>query len=436
MLAFAGCSSSTSNEIQDTSTIVVWHWLSDRVNVFDKLADEYQSLTGIKIKFELYAPTAAYTSKVRSAAQANKLPDVYGGGLFEMRDFAAFIKAGHVYDLTPFMVQHDNKWKNIFFDSGLALNSLPEGNEYNVTPGIYGAPIDINDIQMVYNLDLLKQAGWANDEPPATWEEFIQLGQMLKDKDIPGLVSGWGETWMLQCLADNFAWNIMGKEKIIATLQGKVPYTDPDWVKVFQLFKDMVDIDMFFPGSVTMVNKEAEQIFANNKAAVAFNGSWCVNVYDGMNPDLNYVAALPPRIDLNNKMYIWGGCTSFVVNDASANKDKAVEFLKWLTEDKQQEVMVLATNNIPASKASIGALKGNIKGFADDIENIVHPKLLPLEEYPLVTEAFNKGIQSIIIGEMTPEQVAENVQNTKEKEAKKAERFRKIREQRQKELNK
>src|SRR5438552_11546331 len=35
------------------------------------------------------------------------------------------------------------------------------------------------------------------------------------------------------------------------------------------------------PGVVTMINKSAEQTFANGKAAFAFNGSWCVNVYRG-----------------------------------------------------------------------------------------------------------------------------------------------------------
>ena len=37
------------------------------------------------------------------------------------------------------------------------------------------------------------------------------------------------------------------------------------------------------------------QLFANNRALFAFNGSWCVNVYKGMNPDLEYGAMLPPR---------------------------------------------------------------------------------------------------------------------------------------------
>jgi len=98
---------------------------------------------------------------------------------------------------------------------------------------------------------------------------------------------------MIDCLANNYAFNIMGQDKVLATIKGDVPYTDPDWIKVFGLFKDMQESGLLAKGIVTMVNKVAEQMFANGKAVFAFNGSWCVNVYKGMNPNLNYAAMLP-----------------------------------------------------------------------------------------------------------------------------------------------
>ena len=401
--------------------------MSDRQEAFEELADQYKEETGVKVKFELYAPTSAYTSKVRSAAQATKLPDVYGV-LMEMRDFASFIRAGHVYNLTSYMEENNSEWKNIFYENGIAMNSFSDGNQYNVQPGIYGVPIDINDIQMIYNLDLLEEAGWDITKLPSTWEEFLKLGDMLKKADIPGLVSGWGESWMIHCLADNFSWNIMSKEKIIETMKGNVSYTDPDWERVFELFLEMKEHHILFPGIVTMVNKEAEQIFATGRAAIAFNGSWCVNVYTGMNPDLKYAAALPPRVNLKRDMYIWGGTTSLVVNDASHVREEAVKFLRWLTGEKQQSYLAKETNNIPANKLSVANIKGPVAEFADDMDHVVHPRLLPFEEYPIVTESFDKGIQSIIIGEATPAEIAQRVEANKKKEEKRAARFRALRE--------
>ena len=50
------------------------------------------------------------------------------------------------------------------------------------------------------------------------------------------------------------------------------------------------------------------------------------------------------------------------------------------------------------------------------MEGATHPNVYPVHENPSVTEAFDKGIQSIMIGEKTPEQVAKDVQEVKEKE--------------------
>ena len=88
----------------------------------------------------------------------------------------------------------------------------------------------------------------------------------------------------------------MGEEKIFATYRGQVKYTDPDWIKVFNVFAELRDKGVLIDGIVTKGNKYAEQDFALERAAFAFNGSWCVNVYHDMNPNLDYGVIPPPPI--------------------------------------------------------------------------------------------------------------------------------------------
>ena len=52
-----------------------------------------------------------------------------------------------------------------------------------------------------------------------------------------------------------------------------------------------------------------------------------------------------------------------------------------------------------------------LEEFAKGMDQSTHPNIWPLNEDPLVSEAFDKGIQDIIIGEKTPQQVAQDVQN-------------------------
>jgi ABC-type glycerol-3-phosphate transport system substrate-binding protein len=309
-------------------------------------------------------------------------------------------------------------WRNRFFPKALAVNEFAEGNSYGIKTGIYGAPIDIMTIQMLYNKDLFKELGLNPNKPPQTFKELIEIGKKLRGKHIQGFVSGWGEMWMIDCLANDYAFNIMGKDKVLATIKGKSPYTDPDWVQVFGLFKEMQDSGILATGVVTMVNKTAEQLFASGKAVFAFNGSWCVNVYKGMNPSLNYVAMLPPKASDKFPISIWGGAgSSFMVNARSQNKEEAVKFLEWLTDTEQQAYLAEATNNLPANKNSVSKISPILAQFAEGMNLATHPNIWGVSEFPAVIEAFDRGVQSIIIGEKTPQQVAQEVQAIKERES-------------------
>jgi hypothetical protein len=50
------------------------------------------------------------------------------------------------------------------------------------------------------------------------------------------------------------------------------------------------------------------------------------------------------------------------------------------------------------------------------MDSTTHSTIWPLNEDPLVVEAFDKGIQAIIIGEATPDKVARDVQKVKERQ--------------------
>ncbi len=413
----AGCSK--EKKAEEKEKILVWHWMSDRQEAFDALSDKYEKLTGIKVQFNLYAPSDSYSQKIKAAAQTDTLPDIYGI-LGEKSVFALFIQAGHVLDLTDEMNANLGQWRNQLFPRALAVNEFQPGNSYEVKSGIYGVPIDVTNIQMVYNKKLFRKAGLDPENPPKTWVEFIEAGKKLKKAGIDGFVSGWGEIWMIESLALDWAMNLMGEEKVLATFRGEIPYTDREWVKVFSLFKEMEDTGMLYDGIVIMVNKTAERLFATEKVAMAFNGSWCVNVYKEMNPELEYGVFPPPAISEENPMRIWGGAgSSFVVNGKSPKSKEAVEFLKWLTAVPQQAFLSEKTLNLPANKESLGVISPVLAAFADDMDIVTHPNIWPVTEQPLVREAIDKGIQLIIAGEKTPKQVAKDIQETKDREVKK-----------------
>ena len=413
LLLCTGCSQTPT----PSNKIVLWHWMTDRNDTFQKLALEYQKETGIEVSVQLFAPSDSYSQKVIAAAQANVLPDIYG--ILDKKSIVAdFVKAGLVADLTDAMEADNGSWKNSLFDKALADKRFDAGNIYGVKPGIYGVPIDVSNQQILYNKKLLSKAGIKN--PPLTFNEFIKDSQALKRVGIVPFVSGWGELWLLDCFASNYAFNIMGEEKIFATYRGEVKYTDPDWIKVFNVFAELRDKGVFIDGIVTKGNKYAEQDFALERAAFAFNGSWCVNVYHDMNPDLDFGVIPPPAISTGHPLKIWGSAgSSFVVNGTSSNKTKAIAFLKWLTAKDQQALLARETNNLPSNKEALLDVSPILEEFAKGMDQSTHPNIWPLNEDPSVSEAFDKGIQDIIIGEKTPQEVAQDVQKVKDTQSSK-----------------
>jgi raffinose/stachyose/melibiose transport system substrate-binding protein len=408
LMFFSGCSQAP----QPSNKLLLWHWMTDRNDTFQKLALQYQKETGVEVTIQLFAPSDSYSQKIIAAAQANVLPDIYG--ILDKKSIVAdFVKAGLAANLTDEMEANGGEWKNSLFDKALADRRFEAGNIYGVTPGIYGVPIDVTNEQMLYNKKLLNKAGIKN--PPVTFEEFIKDAQVLKRVGITPFVAGWGELWLLDCFASNYAFNIMGEEKIFATFRGTVKYTDPDWIKVFSVFAELRDKGVLIDGIVTKGNKYAEQDFALERAAFAFNGAWCVNVYHDMNPDLDYGVIPPPPITMVYPLKIWGGAgSSFVVNAGSPNKDKAIAFLKWLTAKDQQVVLAGETNNLPSNKQALLEVSPVLEEFAKGMDQSTHPNIWPLNEDPSVSEAFDKGIQDIIIGDKNPQQVAEEVQKVKD----------------------
>ena len=64
MLVFlAGCSQPPN----PSNKIVLWHWMTDRNDTFQKLAQQYKQATGIEVSIQLFAPSDSYSQKVIAA---------------------------------------------------------------------------------------------------------------------------------------------------------------------------------------------------------------------------------------------------------------------------------------------------------------------------------------------------------------------------------
>jgi len=412
ILSFYGCTTKPSTK---EKKIVIWHWMNDREEAFNELANRYREKTGITVVFKLFSPPDIYSQKIIAAARAGNLPDIFGI-LGEKKTFASFIKAGHILSLNNYMYENSNNWFNKFYPQTIKVVMFEKNNIYGIEEGIYAVPLDTTIMQFIYNKTLFKKAG-IDLNPPQTFEEFIEVSKNIKEKlNVAGFASGWAESWLLNCLATEWAINIMGEEKFLKTIESKIPYTDPDWIKVFELFEKIRDSGILMPNIITTINKEAEDIFSKNKAAFSFNGTWAINVYKQLSSDLDYDFFSLPKAEPKNPIKIWGGAgTYFMVNAKSENKEEAVKFLKWLTEEEQQIFLIEKTNNLPAVRGCEDKLPEKMKKLLFNLENLTHPNIWKYNEDSRVIEIINTGLQQIILGIKDAKSLASEIQKEKER---------------------
>lgn len=394
--------------------IVIWHWMNDRRDAFQALAEKYKQEAGVTVEFKLFSPPDIYAQKVIAAARAGRLPDVFGI-LGEKKTLASFIKAGYILDLTPYMKEEKGAWEKSFYPQSLGVVQFERNNEYGVNEGIYGVPIDITVMEFIYNKTLFEKAGLDPQNPPADFSQFLDYAKKIKESlGVDGFVCGWGEGWLLNALATEWAINLMGEKKFLKTIEGVVPYTDELWLEVFSLFAKMKNADILTSDITTMINKEAEDLFSKGKAAFSFNGSWAINVYKQLKPDLNYAFFPLPKISDAYPLKIWGGAgSSFMVNAQSPNREKVIAFLKWLTLPEQQKFLAEETNNLPAIKGILESLSSTLKALAEDLDILTHPNIWPYNEDSRVLEVMNVGLQQIVMGIKSPQEVAQEIQAVK-----------------------
>jgi multiple sugar transport system substrate-binding protein len=104
---------------------------------------------------------------------------------------------------------------------------------------------------------------------------------------------------------------------------------------------------------------------------------------------------------------------AFVVG-TSPNKDEAVKFLRWLTEAEQQAKYATTSFNLPANVTVADAVPMNdaLTAFSANMD-----KIQPTLKSSMTAEVettMTKGIQRILAGEDTPENVAKLMQTAYE----------------------
>jgi len=346
----------------------------------------------------------AFKSKLATAMQSGSPPDVFqswGGGVLKQ-----YADAGLVQDLTPALQQ--NGWGESFQPGPLSL--------YTFDGKTYGVPWNAGMIGFWYNTELFKQAGI--EKTPTTWAELLDTVKKLKAANITPIALGEKDKWPGHFYWVYLATRIGGKEAFEKAYTRQGSFADQPFIDAGTRLKELVDLQPFQNGFLGAGYADHQAVMANGQAAMELMGQWAPNANRGSAQDVEaYNRSLGwfpfPTVEggAGDPSDILGGGDGFAVGKNAP--PETIEFVRFLTSAHNQTAMADAGIAVPPTVkgAEAGLDDPHMKEIVDRVGKAKYYQLY-YDQYlpPAVGQTVNDATQGLFAGTLTPEQVAQTIE--------------------------
>jgi len=382
-------------------------WTEDRPentlskDIIAKFNEEHED---IQVKIE-EIPHDQYETKLRTQAAGNQLPDLMR--VWPGARTAPLAEGGAILPLNPII---DN-WEGVIPDSIL--------QDYAVDGNYYAIPGNVSITSLIYyNKEMLKEVGY--DEFPATYAEFKELVKALDEKGITPIALGNKAIWPLQSvyistIGDRFT----GSDFLNKALNGEASFEDPQFVSALSVIDELTKMNAFNEDMNTLDEAQSRNEFIKGTSAMHFAGSWAIGpILDSVeNADNIGVAPFPSFEGGNGDQAkiagVAGGGIAVSSQLSEEEQEAAFTFLKYYYDEELYQGLIKANIIVPADVE----MDDSIPQIFQDANSYVKGGLAPVYDAtltPELTDIINNGLQSITLGDKTPEQLAKEMQKEAE----------------------
>ena len=282
--------------------LVVWIGGDKAYNGMEDIGERFEKDLGVKVKVEI---PENLTDRFQQAAATGKGPDIV---LWAHDRFGEWAQSGLLAPIKP-----SDTVKNAVDDKGWQATSH-NGN-------IYGYPIAMEAIGLIYNKDIIKNA-------PASYEEMFELKKALDKKDITTIM--WDQVqpyFTTPMLASNGGY--VFRETPAGYDVKDIGLNSPGAIKGGEMLAKVIN-EGVMPRGVDYGVMEAA--FNKGEVAMMITGPWAWANLD--KSKINYGVAPLPSID-GSPTRAFVGVWAAAMNNASPNQELAKEFIEnyVLTED-------------------------------------------------------------------------------------------------------
>lgn len=364
---------------------------------------------------------AEYKTQIATLAAADNLPDVF---LLQGMNTKAWAEQGLILDLTdtikasPYYDQYDQDYFTPF----------------KLDEKLYGYPVLTGGTctVVIYDKAMWKEAGY--DAFPSTWEEVEAASKYFKEQEIDTIAFGNGGKWQansdfLSTLGNRYT----GKDWFQSLIdKGGAAFTDESFVKALtETQRLFTETEIFNEDFNSVTNEDAREYYIAGEAAAFIGGNWdesyiAATLQESDEEKFNNIgfAVLPQPADATEdpeSQNIGLGYAVAINAKVAEDADKLAAAI-----DLAQELTGPAFSTYVAENYALGGLTktddvdlSNFDQITQDFYNYSYVDTTKCEIYDsyinsAVWDVLNTDLQTMMNGEMAPEDVAANAQKAYE----------------------
>jgi raffinose/stachyose/melibiose transport system substrate-binding protein len=287
-----------------------------------QLIDNYMKENkNVKIEVEALQDEP-YKQKFKAYATGNQLPDIYmvwGQASF----FQPVMKSNYAAELNA----------NDYKDYGFFPGSL---DGFSLNGKLYGLPRNTDFVVLYFNKDIFAKN---NVKVPTNVAEMVEAAKAFRAKGIAPCAMNGKDKWAISILFQDLVLKEGGDQKLInKALAGEVKFSsDPIFAKAANDLKALMDVKFFQDSFTSADYGAANNLFAQEKAAMYYMGSWEV----GMASNKDFSDSFKKNLDVvkfpvvkdgkgkDTDLVAWNG-GGYAVSANSPQKAEATKLLNYI----------------------------------------------------------------------------------------------------------
>ena len=383
----------------DGQTLTVWigGHVVEQEDLWKEIMSNYEAKSGAKIDYTLIG-FDVYYQKLAGAFAAGSPPDV------SFADLGGWVPTFADKDWLEPVDEQLKTWEGT---EQIWPNLWPTVTWKGVR---YGVPWFTDDRVLLYNKDMFQAAGLDPNDPPKTWFDLLNYAQKLTQPDKG--IYGYGVSGIKNELATLGYMMFAGGNGVhlLTPDFSATAFNTPRGIDALRFYTDLfTKYKVSPPGTANQGEDDYRTAMAQGKVAMSIGGPWSFPLIEMANPDIKGNYAVVPHPNNGTPYSVMGGWAS-VIAKGTPKKDLAWDFVSYITS---KDVWLYWLTKSAGPLTTRMDVAKETPTYQNPLWTVIldafptADQRAPIPQWPQISTEIQNMVQSVLVGQATPEQAVQ-----------------------------